>query len=280
MHDIPCSKRVFPFRLAPWLPARYASYLHWLKHLLERLGHDCTLSIWQDVTQDYDATLLRQILGSGWQASAQDAGMDGEASIAESCARSFPAAVEGVSQEKARQLVEKMPPIHQIKQTFPSRNVWKEITAYEALHLSFDGWALLTEALMRRYGKQGELIAYDVIREERIKMGEGKTGSVAEYISDFTAEPEEANLFTAGLEIERLHVSEREAVQHVKECAWARYFQERHPQVGYLVACSTDEVECRAFNKNLRMQRTSTLMEGGKVCDFRIYAVGEAPDSE
>jgi hypothetical protein len=78
--------------------------------------------------------------------------------------------------------------------------------------------------------------------------------------------PEEANIFTAGLDIERIRTSEKEAVVHVKECEWARYFQERHPQCGYLMACSTDEAACRAFNKNLRMQRTSTLMEGGKIC--------------
>jgi predicted hydrocarbon binding protein len=119
-----------------------------------------------------------------------------------------------------------------------------------------------------------------VHREERVRAGGGKTGSVAEFISDFTSEPEEANLFTAGLDVERVGTSEREVVLKVTECAWARYFRERHPQVGYLMACSTDEVAYRAFNKRLRMQRTSTLMEGGKVCDFRIYAVGEAPDTD
>ena len=124
------------------------------------------------------------------------------------------------------------------------------------------------------------MIAYDVLREERIRAGRGKTGGIADFIADFTSEPEEANLFTAGLEIERVHASEREVVLHIKECEWARYFQERHPQVGYLIACSTDEVAYRAFNESLRMQRTSTLMEGGKVCDFRIYAIGEALDCQ
>ena len=142
-----------------------------------------------------------------------------------------------------------------------------------------DGLALLTEALLRSRGKQGELIAYDVLREGRIRAAGGKAGSVAEILSDLTAEPEEATLFTAGLEMETLRVSERELVLHVKECEWARYFRERHPQVGYLLACSTDEVAYRAFNENLRLQRTSTLMEGGEVCDFRIYAVGDAADS-
>jgi hypothetical protein len=280
MNNTRCSKRVFPFRLASWLPICYASYLHWLSHLLERLGHDCTLSVWQNVYQDYDDELLLQILRTGWNDVAQDESVDVEESITELISRFFPVAIEGISQETARQLVEKMPPINQVKQTFPSLNVWRETTAYEALHLGFDGFALLAEALTRFHGKQGELIAYDVLRDGRIKAGGGKTGSVAEFMADCTSEPEEANIFTAGLEIENVHASEREVVQNVKECEWARYFQERHPRVGYLMACSTDEADYRAFNKHLRMQRTSTLMEGGKACDFRIYAVGEALDSQ
>ena len=280
MNDTPCSKRVFQFRLASWLPTRYASYLRWLSHLLERLGHDCTLSIWREVYQDYDDELLLQILKTEWNDIAQDEVIDVEESIAELFPRYFPVAREGVSKEEARQLVEKMPPINQINQIFPSLNVWKETTAYEALHMSSDGLALLAEALLQSYGKQGELIAYDILREGRIRAGRGITGSVAEFISDFTSEPEEADIFTAGLEIETIHTSEREVVMHIKECEWARYYQERHPQVGYLMACSTDEVAYRAFNENLRMQRTSTLMEGGKVCDFRIYAVDKAPDSQ
>lgn len=280
MNDIPCSERVFPLKLAPWLPTWYESYLRWLRHLLERLGRDCTLLVWQDVYRDYEDELLFRILGTEWKDVAQDEGMDPEQAIAELFPRFFPDAIEGVSKEKARQLVEKMPPINQLKQTFPSLTVWKETTAYEALHLRFDGFALLTEALMRFHGKQGEMIAYDVLREERIKAGGGKTGSVAEFLSDVTSEPEEANIFTAGLEVEHVHASEREVVLHIKACEWARYFQERHPQVGYLMACSTDEAAYRAFNENLRLQRTSTLMEGGQVCDFRIYAVGDAPDSQ
>jgi predicted hydrocarbon binding protein len=102
---------------------------------------------------------------------------------------------------------------------------------------------------------------------------------VAEFISGFIAEPKEANLFTAGLEYEIIHASDREIVLHIKKCEWARYFHERHPQVGYLLACSTDEAAYRAFNCNLRMQRTTTLMEGGEVCDFKIYEAGNEPVS-
>ena len=280
MDYIPCSKRVFPVMLASVLRARYAAYLHWLSHLLERLGHDCTLAIWQDVCRGYDDELLLQILATGWNDVPEDKVVDVEESVAESLSRSFPVAIEQVSGKRARQLVEEMPPIHQVKQIFSSPNVWKEITAYEALHLRSDGLAWLTEALIRFHGKQGELIAYDLLREGRVKAMEGKTGSVAEFISDFTSAPEKANIFTAGLEIESVHASERKVVWHIKECEWSRYFRERHPQVGYLMACSTDEVAYRAFNDKLRLQRTSTLMEGGKVCDFRIYATDQAPDTQ
>jgi hypothetical protein len=235
--------------------------------------------MWQDVYQDYDDDLLLQILKTGWNDIAQDETMDVEESIAELFPRFFPFSIEGISKEEARQLVEKMPPIKQIKQSFPSLNVVKETTAYEVLHLRFDGFALLTKALIRLHGKQGELIAYDLQREGRIEVGGGKTGSVSEFIADFTSEPEEANLFTAGLERETVNLSKREVLIHIKECEWARYFQERHPQVGYLIACSTDEIAYKSFNQNLRMQRTSTLMEGGKVCDFRIYAIDEEPNT-
>jgi hypothetical protein len=62
-------------------------------------------------------------------------------------------------------------------------------------------------------------------------------------------------------------------ILHVTACEWARYFGERHPSVAYLVACSTDEAGPRAVTDGLWMQRTSTIMEGGEVCDFTIYKV-------
>ena len=67
--------------------------------------------------------------------------------------------------------------------------------------------------------------------------------------------------------------SDREAVTYVWECEWARYFQERHPRVGYLMACSTDEAAYKAINPSLRLRRTETIMEGSDKCDFMVYAV-------
>jgi len=61
---LPCSLRTFPMVLSSWLPASYAFYLHWLRHLLERIGLVRTLALFQLVCQDYDDGLVLQILPS------------------------------------------------------------------------------------------------------------------------------------------------------------------------------------------------------------------------
>lgn len=191
----------------------------------------------------------------------------------------FPATNLGLSHAEVRNIIENTPPIAQIRQLFSLDTMEREITAYEALHLRFDGAARLAEALIETYGKQGEFIVYDLMVEGRLIAGKEKTGSVEEFIEDFTARPDTPTLYTAGLETELIRKTKREAVMYVRECEWARYFQERHPRVGYLMACSTDEVAYKAFNQSLRMQRAHTLMEGGEKCDFRIYAVDEKANS-
>jgi hypothetical protein len=82
-------------------------------------------------------------------------------------------------------------------------------------------------------------------------------------------------MFSAGLEVEFVRASETEVVTRVIECEWARYYRERHPRVGYMLACALDNAAYRSFNDRLRLQRTSTLMEDGSECDFRVYAVPE-----
>ena len=39
----------------------------------------------------------------------------------------------------------------------------------------------------------------------------------------------------------------------------------------YLLACCTDHYSSTGFNKDIRFDRTSTLMEGGPCCDFCFY---------
>ena len=281
MSYTPCRERTFPLRLAREFEYHYHGYLHWLKHLLERLGRECTLAVWREAFADFDAAPLSDMLSAGWEPVRVDEGADTDDVIASLLTEVFPLPVEGVSSEGARDIIDGTPPFPQIRQRFSDLNVKREITTYETLHLFRYGLALLAETLIDRHGKQGEFIAYDAMLVE-LAAAEIPQQAVADFMAKrqarFSSEPDEADMFTAGLQVEFIRGSENEVVTLVKECEWARYFRERHPRVGYLLACGLDNAMYGAFNERIRLQRTSTLMEGGSACDFRVYAVDPAPE--
>jgi len=273
MTYVPCSKRTFTLQLVNPFIRNYKQYVHFLKFLLQRLGYDTTRALWQNALKNYDDTFLQEILSAGWM-QTDDAGPASiETKITSSLEEHFKSPVEGMSRDQARRLIEQTPPISRIRESFPKLNVVRPTTTYEALHIAFDALAILVESLLDVYGKEGELIAYDFLSNSRASIAQGKPVSFAEFVAEaksFLRSPE-PNIFTAGQDAEIVKTSDAEFIVHIKKCEWARYFQERHPHVGYLIACSTDEVFARACNEKIRMQRTSTLMEGGKLCDFRYY---------
>jgi hypothetical protein len=148
----------------------------------------------------------------------------------------------------------------------------KEITTYEALAFS-DGRPMLSQSLLELYGKQGELIAYDIIRANRTKVVKQAQTSFKDFVADYCTNLKSTcpTIFTAGLDVDIVRRSDTEFVAQVKECEWSRYYRERFPKVAYLVACSTDDAHAQACVPGIQMQRTKTLMEGGDFCDFRYY---------
>lgn len=272
MNKIPCRDRSFLYRMS--CASFYGSYLRWLRNLGERFGWQNTLSIWQAAFAEYDDTSTREILSSGWKNVIVDGKCPGEI-IQGFFDETFSFTHLGVSDLEVRNILDLTPPIAQIKQLFSFDVIEKDIPAYDALHLRFEGLACLAERLMDKFGKQGELVIYDLMIESRLVSAKGETGSVEQFVQDFASEEDTPSLFTAGLASEIINQSRKEVVLHIQECEWARYFRDRHPRVGYLLACSTDEIAYKAYNSNLRMQRTQTLMEGDQKCDFRIYAVDE-----
>lgn len=278
MSYVPCRERTFPLVLVYPFQVRYVAYLHWLRHFLERLGREPALAVWEKAFGAYDEELLLRILSSGWERVEEQRSAEVEERIADTLAALFPVPVEGVPAEQAREIVDGSPPFRQIRQRLPSLDVKRETTTYDALHLFHDGLALLAEAMIDRHGKAGEFMVYDAMLEELAWTP--RQVSVKDFMTRryarFSTEPEEADIFSAGLEVEVIRGSETEVVTRVKECEWARYFRERHPRVGYLLACSLDDPVYRSANERIRLQRTSTLMEGGTGCDFRLYAIEEA----
>jgi hypothetical protein len=273
MDYIPCPDRLFPYRIS--FVTFYPPYLRWLRHLAERLGRQNTLEIWEHTFAAYDDQLLINILSSGWSEIESDETYQFDARAEALIDEFFSSSGSILSGAEVKNIINNSPPITQIRQLSSTQTMEKEITAYHALHIRFDGFAYLAESLIDKYGKQGELIVYDLMTEGRLAASQGETCSVEEFIEDFTSVSDTPNLSTAGLEIEVISKSDREAIVNIRECEWARYFQERHPRVGYLMACSTDEVAYKGLNPSLRLQRTGTIMEGSEKCDFRIYSVAE-----
>jgi hypothetical protein len=264
-------KNTFPLKLQPFWASTYQSRLYFLGSMLERLGKDTTLEIWQAAYKAPDDGLMDKILTGTWL--PYEAEKPGPA-VDELLEAHFAEPVEGVSKDDARKLVEQDHFISLAKKKFGSLEVEKEINTYSSLHMRMDGAARLVEAMISKLGKQGELAAYDIIRAARV-AGAGEPREAADVIKEWAGfvNSKERNAFTAGLEEELVKATQTEVIFHVKACEWARYFTERHPAVSYLVSCSTDDAPLQIINDSLRMQRTSTIMEGGKLCDFRIYTV-------
>lgn len=268
---------VFTMELGQEFLGIYSNYVDWLKTLVERLGYEKTVRVWNDACRDCDEKKLNEILSNGWTQKNYDKFNNVDEIIDNILSSCFSSPVEGLTKDEARRIIEITAPVRQIRKNFTSvQNQVKDVTAYDYIHLTEHGRALLVESLIKHHKKEGELIAYDFIRERRVKGAEKDTLSVEQLISAIGSitKSEKPNLMTAALKADIISSSEKEIVMHVKECEWARYFKENHPDVGYLMSCSTDEAAYRAGTKNqIRMQRTCTIMEGGEICDFRVYAV-------
>ena len=56
----------------------------------------------------------------------------------------------------------------------------------------------------------------------------------------------------------------------ITECLWAKTFREAGaPEMGYAVCCAGDWGMCQAFNPEIKLTRTKTLMKGDECCNYR-----------
>jgi len=264
--------RTFDMALASFHKRTLHSSLRWLEGMLHRLGRDTTLTLWHEAFRIPDDGLTAAILAKPWTPyEDRDEETKRLDERIESC---FSAPVEGVSRTQAHDLALMAANLRLPVDKLPSLNVRRPISAYEAVHLRFDGEARIAEAMKSRLGKEGELLAYDICRALRVEGASVRAGKVtaADVLKEWAdVAPTEESIFSAGLTAVLIKQSPTEVVVHITECEWARYFRERHPTVGYVVACSTDDADIRATTDKLWLQRTSTLMEGGRACDFRVY---------
>jgi len=281
MKYVPCHMRVFPMQLGVHYVDHFAFHLHWLKYLIERLGAQLAVELWQQALREEEDELLTKILSDGWTEAQKENRIDVAERVNALASEIFSAPIEGVSASEAQRIISASPPFSQIVRHFLDLNVEKNISTYDALHLFYHSIARLAETLIEQHGKRGELIAYDAMlyanvvnQTERLPAADYLTGKRARFEKGY----EQPDIFTAGLERNIIRGTEKELTWQVLECEWARYFREHHPRVGTIVACSTDHAEYGSYNEKIRLQLTSTIMEGDPLCSFRLYAIDSGDD--
>lgn len=64
---------------------------------------------------------------------------------------------------------------------------------------------------------------------------------------------------------------------HFSQCLWAEIYRELgEPELG-AVLCASDAPAAQAYNPQLGLQRTQTLMQGDACCDHIFFVVRETP---
>jgi hypothetical protein len=72
------------------------------------------------------------------------------------------------------------------------------------------------------------------------------------------------------LTFESVEDTERAFEIRVTECLWAQTFRQAGAaDIGYVAVCHPDYAFCQAFNPQIEMVRTRTLMQGHECCDRR-----------
>ncbi len=247
--------------------------MFYLKQLLLRLGKKHALSLWEKALAVNADNFLVQILSTGWHKKTKNIKKSNDKGTTKKYISDlFGSPVEKITGHMARELIEKSLPIPQIHRYFGSLNYEKQITGYEKLHLFNHPKALLAETAITALGKQGELMIYD-IEKDRQASHPRKSSSFAQFCSQCKVllQSTEVNWLNCLIDAEIIRETDTEIVFNVSQCECARYFRDHHPTVGYLLNCSLDESDAKAYNKNIQLQITSTIMEGGKICDFRYY---------
>ncbi len=264
-------ERRFDLALSKWYAPTLGTYALVYKHLLERLGVEATTGLWDALPSKPDG-LMREILALETEPESDPTPAEDLDSYVR---KLFASPVRGIDAAQASEFLRSRPPFAFIDAAFPEVRGVFSLTTYQSLHLFRDGIARIAEETIARFGKAGELMIYDALLSDPDAFGSMSAGEFMERrLARYQIPPETADIFSAGLDVELIRGNESEIVAHITRCDWACYFRERHPSVGYLLACSTDDPIYRQQCDGVRFQRRCTLMEDGPYCEFTFYRTG------
>jgi hypothetical protein len=263
-----CERR-FDLALSREVAGALSTYATVYRHLLERLGREAAHGLWNMVPATPDA-LTREVLALPRRPEGEP--LDG-AQIRAGVDRAFTSPVRRVTADEAFTLLTGRPPFSTIAEATPAKGQGViSLTTYQWLHLFRDPLARILEAAIARHGRAAEFMIYDALLGEaagwdKISGEDFMRQRLARYQTPAVV----PNAFSSGLDITLVRGDDREILAHVTHCEWARYYRERHPAVGYVLACSLDDPMYRLLCDEVRFQRRCTLMEGGSHCEFLFY---------
>jgi len=122
--------------------------------------------------------------------------------------------------------------------------------------------------------KFGELEATDTTREVIKQIARDQGSEFAKFIGsnslmDFSSNKDPWQKGNA-LEIDELQINEKEYSFNVTRCRYAEMYHDLgYGDLGKIFSCSRDFEFSTGFNSKIKLQRTQTIMEGFKFCDFR-----------
>lgn len=261
-------ERRFDLTLSQEIAGALSTYATVYHHLLERLGLEAADGLWAALPTAPDA-LTSEILAHPRRPESEPLT---EAQLREGLDHVFALTVRGVTADQALDFLQGKPPFAFLRAAVPSGQGVFAVTTFQWLHLFRDALARIAEEAVARYGKAAEFMIYDALLGEASGWDKIPAADfMKQRLARYQTTPETPNAYSAGLDITLVRGDEREIVAHVTACEWAHYYRERHPSVGYLLACALDDPMYRLLCDGVRFQRRCTLMEGGSHCEFCFY---------
>ena len=130
----------------------------------------------------------------------------------------------------------------------------------------------LHRELVSRFGEELARSVIDAaIRKAAISHGE-KCRADFGHMPDFTDFEAILPAWTAedALTIEVKEVAPDRLSYDVTRCRYAETYKEMGlADIGALLSCNRDAAFCEGYNPAMRLERTETIMGGGRRCDFR-----------
>ena len=142
------------------------------------------------------------------------------------------------------------------------------------LTLPHKGVILLVRELEKVLGKEkahkrvAEIFENEYVRNTKANAKKNPVNSFQEWVQRHN---DGTSLWTHANIDEPEILTENTRICNTVGCLWADTWNEWDAgDIGYLVGCAADFANVKAQHPNLRLERTTTLMEGANRCDFKF----------